>query len=261
MKIAVVTPYCREPLEKLRRCHESVRAQDVVSQDITVDHILVGDGYPQRTLDAWPVMHMALPVNCGDSGDTPRLIGAAMVAALAYEALLFLDADNWYEPDHVRTLVALHRASGAAIVTCARALRRPDGTLLGTCRECDGSTFCDFNCYLFARKAFGHLRTLAFSDRAATYFTDRYLYNHIKNSGAAFVHSSRPTVNYETMTISHYVNAGEAPPPGATQTVYFADEKKWRKVASDELDALFARGTLQFSPMLGNTFPDEENRS
>ena len=39
MKPAVITPYYRETLETLRRCHDSVQAQTVKTT-----HILVADG-------------------------------------------------------------------------------------------------------------------------------------------------------------------------------------------------------------------------
>lgn len=41
MKVAIVTPYHREPIEVIRRCVEAVRAQDA-----NVVHYLVGDAEP-----------------------------------------------------------------------------------------------------------------------------------------------------------------------------------------------------------------------
>jgi hypothetical protein len=43
MRVAVITPYFKEPLEQLRRCHESVANQ---THGETV-HFMVADGHPQ----------------------------------------------------------------------------------------------------------------------------------------------------------------------------------------------------------------------
>ncbi|MDP9413866.1 MAG: hypothetical protein M3Q08_07205 [Pseudomonadota bacterium] len=71
MKVAVVTPYYREPLETLERCHESVRRQPH-----SCTHFMVADGHPRAEVNSWPdVQHFALPVSHGDYGNTPRSIG------------------------------------------------------------------------------------------------------------------------------------------------------------------------------------------
>src|SRR5262245_48591144 len=150
MRVAVVTAYYQEPLGILQRCVDSVRAQGH-----PCTHILVADGHARPELDEWPVQHVKLPVSHRDIGDTPRLIGCVSAYSQGFDALCWLDADNWLEPAHVALCVALAQEQGVSVVTSARMLRRPDGSALGVCTESDGETFNDTNCYFLTREAMG----------------------------------------------------------------------------------------------------------
>ena len=66
MRIAVVTPYYKEPTDILRRCHDSVMAQTC-----PVTHIMVSDGHPNPEVDQWNAIHVRLPV--GKSVDRVRI--------------------------------------------------------------------------------------------------------------------------------------------------------------------------------------------
>jgi hypothetical protein len=211
MRVAVVTPYHLEPLETLRRCHDSVASQTLGE----VLHVMVADGHPRPELDAWPVRHTKLASAHGDYGDAARTIGSMDAAGLGVDAIAFLDADNWYEPDHLETLVRLQRETSAHIVTAARNLRRPDGSLLGACTICDGERFCDTSGYFITRAAFGALGAWSFKDPASAIVGDQVLWSIVKGSNARLAHSPRPTVNYTTMWAVNYVERGEPPPAGA----------------------------------------------
>jgi len=220
MRVAVVTPYFKEPLDVLRRCHDSVAAQ--TGADVT--HVMVADGHGRAELDAWPIRHLPMPWNHGDYGDTPRVTGAMSAATLGFDAICFLDADNWFEPDHVATLTARQRETGAHIVTATRNLIRPDGSLLGVDEASDGVGFCDMNCYLITRPAFGGLGAFAFKDPRSAIVDDKILWSIFKGSAAVFAHVSRPTVNYVTMWAISYLQRGEEPPPGARVMMPVAGE-------------------------------------
>ncbi len=229
MKYAVITPYYKEPTEKLWRCHASVKAQNVPT-----DHIMVADGHPDPEVDNWPVMHLRLPVSLNDSGDTPRVIGLMAAAALDYDGYLLLDADNWFEPNHVAQMALTQRRTGVEIVTCPRNLRRLDGSLMAVCTESDGVHFNDFNCYLFTREALAQLRPLCFADRRKAYFTDRALWTHLRASKARIARASLPTVNYETTILAHYVAAGETPPPQAKDVIFFTDTNSTKSLTVED---------------------------
>ena len=73
MRVAVVTPYWKEPIAVLERCWRSVKTQthcDIV-------HYMVADGHPVQTFEKGAdVVHISLP-NCNDSGDTPRIVAVS----------------------------------------------------------------------------------------------------------------------------------------------------------------------------------------
>ncbi|WP_208320833.1 glycosyltransferase [Alicyclobacillus sacchari] len=211
LRFAVVTPYFEEPIEKLARCHRSVLDQSYKD----VIHIFVGDGRRQEDIDSWPrTQHITLPLPHSDFGDTPRLIGAASAAGLQFEAVLFLDADNWYAENHIETLYSLGRSSGADVVTSSRYLCRPDtGEVLGVCTECDGLNFVDSNCYMFFDSAFYILSAWGLRGNSAvrsgvSVIGDRVLWHAIQNSNLQRTHSMRPTVFYETSFAAHYLARG-----------------------------------------------------
>jgi hypothetical protein len=218
MRIAVITAYCRETIEQLERCHRSVGEQLHFC-----DHILVADGHPRPEVDGWSCTHLKIP-NHNDYGDTPRIVGAVSAASLGYDAVAFLDADNWYEPHHLLSLVCLQQKTGAAILTSARMLRRSkDGSALGRCRESDGERFNDTNCYLITRPAFGILSAWAFREKSESVIGDRHFWNAVKASGIARAHSPEPTINYVTTFANHYAQNGETPPDDSKMIVTFAD--------------------------------------
>jgi glycosyltransferase involved in cell wall biosynthesis len=100
MKVAVVTPYYREPIEKLRRCHDSVMAQTRACT-----HFMVADGFARDEIDDWDVQHIRLPLGHADFGNTPRCLGALSALNQGFDGFAYLDADNWYHPEHAESLV------------------------------------------------------------------------------------------------------------------------------------------------------------
>lgn len=230
MRIAVITAYCRETLEQLERCHQSV-----IGQMHYCDHFMVADGHPRPEVDGWRCFHLKIP-NHNDYGDTPRIVGAASASALGYDAIAFLDADNWYEAHHLLTLVALQGRTGAQIVTSARMLRRvDDSSTLGICRESDGERFNDTNCYLIMRPVFGILRAWAFRDQQTSAVGDRIFWEAVKAHNIKRAHSPAPTVNYVTNFANHYLANGQVPPVGSKIIVRMSDGS-WKPVSYSELN-------------------------
>ena len=226
MLVAVITPYFREPIEVLRRCHESVQRQthpDVV-------HIMLADGNPHPEVDSWDVLHVKLPA-CADSGDTPRTIGALIASNRGAQAITLLDADNYFDADHVQVLLDLQRSSGAQVVTGTRMLMRMDGSRLGVCTESDGSTFNDTNCYLLTRDTFPVFSSWGWKDRADGITGDRVFWNAIKQAGFSRAHCARPTINYVTSYAYHYGLFDEPPPAGAKVIVRFQGESHSRLIS------------------------------
>ena len=115
MRVAVVTPHFREPHEWFQQCLDSVR-----DQTYPCTHIIVNDGAERGPANSDRVQVIELPVSLGHVGDAARAIGSVSAVAQGFDAIAWLDADNWYSPNHLATLVALHNDTGAAVVTSHR---------------------------------------------------------------------------------------------------------------------------------------------
>jgi glycosyltransferase involved in cell wall biosynthesis len=208
MRIAVVTPYFREPDDVLRQCLDSVKAQIHPAT-----HILVADGYP-NPLAARASHHIALPGRGhNDNGNLGRAVGAAVAVAEGFDAIALLDADNWFTPDHISSLVALHQSTGAAVCTSARSLHRPDGSLLAAHDpESDGVRFADTSCLFYLRPAFGLLPLWGSMPPQFGPICDRVMWAAIQSRKITTAHSSLPTMAFRTVYCGHYQGRGEAPP-------------------------------------------------
>ena len=120
-------------------------------------HVLVADGHPRRRINHWKTEHVRLPRSHGDIGSTPRLIGSYHAIGLGVDAVAFLDADNWYGPDHIANLMEAMDEHQADFASSSRTLCRLDGTVMGLCPLTDPERFIDTNAMLFGRGAFSLL--------------------------------------------------------------------------------------------------------
>ena len=110
-QVAVVTPYYKENDDILRQCHLSV-----LRQSYPCTHILVADGHPKPLFDEQPkTMHITLPQANGDMGNRPRAIGGILAESYGFDAVAYLDADNWYDLAHIERLIAAHQANDQII--------------------------------------------------------------------------------------------------------------------------------------------------
>jgi hypothetical protein len=210
MRIAVITPYFRESLSILHQCHRSVQAQSV-----PCTHVMVADGFPSANIESWEVDHVILPRAHDDAGSTPRAIGSFHAVGLGYDAVAFLDADNWYRPDHLETLLRLHARTGASFLSASRLLCRLDGSVMGPCAMCDGTTFIDTSCMLIMRPAFGVLANWCLIPPYAHVVSDRAFLYLARAAGTTFAHSPEPTLHYRCKRSDAYLRMGESPPPEA----------------------------------------------
>ena len=124
VRVAVITPYFRETDEILSACLESVRDQTHAA----CRHFVVSDGYPNPLVDEFAVTHIRLPHAHGDNGNFARCLGALAAVPDGFDAVAFLDADNWYQPDHITRMVSLQARTGVALCTSGRSIHRLDGT-------------------------------------------------------------------------------------------------------------------------------------
>jgi Glycosyl transferase family 2 len=210
MKICVVTPYFQTPLEWVIQAHESVKAQT-----IPASHIVICDGSEPAQIPAFQGTHILLGRNYKDYGNTPRLIGCYNAITHGAEAIAFLDADNWFEPDHLQALRDYTVANNLDACSSARMLHRLDGSVLAKCALVNARPYVDTNCLFVMKSAFPHMIawTLQNQDNAAV--MDQEVWRHMHRMGARLGFLDRPSVCYRTRHASHYRQVGEAPPPDA----------------------------------------------
>ena len=211
MKIAVITP-CYQPHKSwLQQCLDSV-----VQQTLSCTHFLIYDGSPSADM-VLPdgVQEFHLPGPHQDTGNAARAIGSVSAICQGFEAIAYLDADNWYEPNHLELLQETQRRTGAAVCTSARTLHSVDGSLLGRCPEVDGEQFVDTNCLFLTQQAFGLVAAWYLMPREQVRIGDRVVWNAIRDAKLSCAHTEQPTVHYRTMYAVHYHHFGKTPPPGA----------------------------------------------
>ena len=206
-RVAIVTPYWQEPRAVIERCIASVAAQSVPA-----DHLLVADGAPQGWVDDAAVRHLRLDRNHGDFGNVARSIGALLAAGEGYDAIAFLDADNWIDGDHVALCVAAARAEPCDVVVARRRFELPDGTAVPAP---DDAGLVDTNCLFLLPGAFPLIGRWALIPPALAAIGDRLFHAALIKAGNTLVTTERPSVTYVSHWAGHYAALGRAIPPDA----------------------------------------------
>lgn len=210
MRVAVVTPFHRPRLDWLAQCHASVRAQTHAC-----DHILISDGAGPVPLADFSGTCIQLPQAHGDFGDAARAVGAALAAAEGYQAMAFLDDDNWYYPDHIASMVDTHRQTGAVVCSAGRDLYSRDGERLGVCPRVDGQSFVDTSCLFLTAAAFDVSLLWALVPADLHAVGDRYVWAQLKRGGHRRAHRHAASVAYRTHLRWAYEQFGRRPPDDA----------------------------------------------
>jgi glycosyltransferase involved in cell wall biosynthesis len=201
MKVAVITPYHDPNCPYLQQCIDSVASQTYTS----IVHVTIGDGcdlpdrYKQRGLH-----NISLPSRLNNFGDSPRSIGVVYAFGLGVDAVLFLDSDNWFAPQHVANLVSACVESGADVVTCRRQLCHLDGRVLGVCPESDGVIFSDTNCLLVTRKLAEEAGFWWLIPDDLHVIDDRVLWDTLIHATENITVTNHVTVYYRTAFKFHY---------------------------------------------------------
>jgi hypothetical protein len=207
MKICVVTPYFQTPLDWIIQAHESVKAQSIPAW-----HVLVCDGSEPARIPSFRGTHVLLGRNYRDYGNTPRLIGCYNAVTQGADAIAFLDADNWYQPDHLEVLWDYAVANSLDACSSARSLNRLDGSFLAKCPVVNGRTHIDTSCLLVMKPAFPHMIAWILATQDVAAVMDQEVWKHMVKMGARLGFVDRPSVCYRTRHASHYRLAGMPPP-------------------------------------------------
>lgn len=246
LRTAVLTPYFREALPVLERCHRSIRQQTV-----RCEHILVADGYPRAELDGWPIRHIRLPRPANDFGDTPRRIAGEAAIEAGFDAIVYLDADNWLRPRHVESLVACHLARGTALCHSGRTLHRTDGTLMPLLQRGDNTEHVDTSCLLVASPAFELLSLWGTWPRELSRIDDRMFWRAAMARGYAHSFTGALTLGYEASHVGFFRAIGETPPPETRPDVDLGGLFDWyAELPATERDRLDGRWGFSVSSLI-----------
>jgi hypothetical protein len=249
MKVAIITPYYKESLDVLARCHQSV-----LKQSVSAIHFMIADGHPRNELDHWDVQHIRLPQSHQNYGDTPRAVGCMSAIGQQFEAIFFLDADNWYYPEHVETLLRLRHQTGATVCTSQRMFYRLDNTPLGECPLTGlGSLFIDTNCLGVFQEGFHVLHHWSSMPPVMHAIGDRYMAWMCYKHELKRAHSPKVTVAYQTAFQGDYLMFGENPPTEGKQDSRLREALIWwQKQGKVPLKAPYLRKPTRI------THPDEQ---
>ena len=207
MKPAVITPYHKESLKILKRCHRSV-----LSQTAEATHFLVADGNGRAAIDHWDCQHLSLPQRHNNCGNTPRALGALMAASQGYEPIFFLDADNWFRPDHVRLALTLkNKDPSIDVVISSRTIVLDDGSLFGSAPEDLKRHFADTSTLCLFKRSFRSLPLWALMPNELAPICDRVVYEHLKALPLKLHWHNEPTLVFESHYANHYRLAGKSP--------------------------------------------------
>ncbi|MEP0942020.1 MAG: glycosyltransferase family 2 protein [Rhizobiaceae bacterium] len=232
-KIFVITPTYQTNPNWLRQCIDSVQAQSVPN----VQQIIINDGDNQFERPAgFNGILLNCAVNANDYGDTPRAIGTEKAVSLGATAVAYLDADNWFEPHHLESVLKLHGKTGACIIATKRTFRTLEGDFLANCPDCGTSSFADTSAMVFFPEAYSLLKHWGAMADWMHPIADRVLWNKVVESGLKYAFTNQRTINYRCRDQIFYTRYGREIPTDAISS----DEvekalEKWRRHRSTDL--------------------------
>ncbi|MFN4129916.1 MAG: glycosyltransferase family 2 protein [Paracoccaceae bacterium] len=224
LKVAVITPYYKETDKTLMTCLESVAAQTA-----PCDHFMVSDGFPNAVVEKSGITHIRLPRAHADNGNTPRVLGGISAFNLGYDAIAFLDADNWFEPAHVATMLALHHQTGAAVCTSNRFMHRGDGSFMFVDDKNDGNTHVDTSCFFLTAVCRPVLAKWSMMPRQLGPICDTIYLGSIKQHRLSLAHDATPTVRFRTTYEADFRRLGEPMPPDVKTLEMTMETIRWYK--------------------------------
>ena len=241
MKIAIITPYFKESLDILKQCHNSV-----LGQEVSADHIYIADGHPRSEINSWKVKHIILEKSHDDNGNTPRGIGSKTARELNYDFISYLDADNWFHKDHLKSLINLYDNTKANICCSKRTFHHMNsGDLNISEMPEDKFEHVDTSSFLIHNSAFEVTKIWEKIPKILSPICDRIFYKSIiihKKYSIAF--SNLRTVAFRSQYLSHYKTAKQQPPENLKGSIG-KESYDWLKT---EMGKKISKETLGFYP-------------
>jgi glycosyltransferase involved in cell wall biosynthesis len=206
MRIMVITPTTGK--DTVIKAIESV-----ANQTVKTEHLIVVDGN-----DAWEKLEaygdlfkygvtkqlrsITLPENVGANGWYGHRVYAAMPLMVNADYILFLDEDNWFEPNHVETMIAKIKSKDLMwSYSLRRIINERDEYVFDDDCEALGRyptfydhtlNFVDTNCYCFRREYLVNVAHHFYGQWGA----DRLFYKAVAKALPSFGCTGEATVNY-----------------------------------------------------------------
>jgi hypothetical protein len=132
-----------------------------------------------------------------------------------YDFVTYLDADNWYHPGHLASLLDAHARTGAAVCTSFRTFHKPDGSIIEVTEPAeDQLQHVDTSCFLVHRTAFEVLPVWMRMPRGLWLLCDRVFFAALKHARFGIVSTRQRTLAFRTRYETHYAPAGLPLPVG-----------------------------------------------
>ncbi len=199
-KIAVITPYYKESNDMLRMCHDSV-----VNQGVAADHFMVADGHPNAEVGTWQTQHIVLNRGHADNGNTPRGVGGLLAQNQGYTFVTYLDADNWYHPGHLQSMLDCFQSTQASVCCSSRTYHHQNGSQLNVVeRDEDMGLHVDTSCFFIHRSAFALLGAWVNLPKALSPIGDRIMLALMRHERYSLAFTQQRTVAFRSQYEAHY---------------------------------------------------------
>lgn len=198
MRVMVITPTTGK--ETLKDAVNSV-----IDQTIPTEHMLVADGLEAAKNNPYfysSSQRIILPENVGANNWYGHRVYAAMPLMVNADYILFLDEDNWFEPNHVETMINKIKSKD---LMWSYSLRRicNESAQYVLDDDCESLgrfptfydhllNFVDTNCYCFKREYLVNIAHAFYGQWGA----DRQFYKAAASALPAFGCTGEATVNY-----------------------------------------------------------------
>jgi len=197
MRVMVITPTTGK--DTVHKAIQSVR-----DQTVKTEHLIVCDGFKKaeghQNSDLFKIIE--LPENVGGNGWYGHRVYAAMPLLVNADYILFLDEDNWFEPNHVETMINKIKSKDLMWSYSLRRICDESGQYVCD-DDCESLgrypafydhllNFVDTNCYCFRREYLVNIAHAFYGQWGA----DRKFYKAAASTLPSFGCTGEATVNY-----------------------------------------------------------------